>query len=54
MGRSYQVMEPLRARSMPEMVLIIVDFPAPLEPMTVTISPSATSREIPRRACKSP
>ena len=35
---------------MPQMVIIRVDLPAPLEPIRVTISPSLTSRSTPRSA----
>ena len=45
---------PDRARTSPEIARSVVDFPAPLAPMRVTISPSATSRETPCRASMSP
>src|SRR5215216_4443016 len=40
---------PLRGRSRPKIVLISVDLPAPLGPITVTTSPSRTSSETPLR-----
>ena len=43
-------MEPEEALTRPLMVRRVVDFPAPLAPMRVTILPSGTSREMPRRA----
>src|SRR5215467_10742172 len=42
-------MEPRQARTIPEMVRLIVDFPAPLGPKTVTISPACTAKFTPRR-----
>src|SRR5262245_44629984 len=46
-------MSPAEARSMPEITLTRVDFPAPFAPTTETISPSSTSNETPSstRAC---
>jgi hypothetical protein len=43
-------MEPRRARGEPKMVIISVDLPAPLAPISVTISPCATSMSMPLRA----
>ena len=37
-----KVMVPLRARGLPKMVIISVDLPAPLAPISATISPSLT------------
>jgi hypothetical protein len=45
---------PWRGLSWPEIVRSVVDFPAPFEPMSVTISPSSTSSETPRRAWMAP
>ena len=39
MSSSSKRMCPVRVRSRPEMVLSVVDFPAPLAPIRVTISP---------------
>ena len=38
-------MDPVREWSRPEMVCRVVDLPAPLAPMRVTISPAFTSKE---------
>ena len=48
------LMEPERERSRPESVFRVVDFPAPLAPMSVTISPSLMSNEMPRTALIAP
>ncbi len=40
---------PLRGRSSPKIVFTRVDLPAPLGPITVTISPSLTRIETPFR-----
>ena len=42
--------EPLRAGVSPEMERSVVDLPAPLEPISVTHSPSLTSRLTPLSA----
>src|SRR6476619_6557059 len=54
-------MEPLVARSTPEIVRLSVDLPTPFDPRTATISPALTTRSTPCRtsvspypACKSP
>src|SRR5262249_34598812 len=47
-------MEPCVARSTPEIVRLSVDFPAPFEPSTATISSAATSRSIPRSTSIAP
>jgi hypothetical protein len=47
-------MEPRVARSTPEIVRLSVDFPAPFEPSTATISPAATSRSMPRSTSLAP
>ena len=43
-----------RGRSTPEMARLSVDFPAPFEPSTATISPSFTARSMPRRISVAP
>ena len=51
------VMVPLTVFSssaIPETVLSVVDLPAPLLPMIVTTSPSATWKEMPSRARAAP
>ena len=45
-----KVIRPRRARGAPKMVIIVVDLPAPLAPIRVTISPSLTSRSMPFKA----
>jgi hypothetical protein len=45
---------PLRAGLSPEMVRSVVLLPAPLEPMSVTISPSSTVSETPLSALMLP
>ena len=45
---------PLRGLRRPATVLSVVDLPAPLAPMRVTISPSLTSKETPLMACMLP
>ena len=45
---------PWRGLSRPEIVRRVVDLPAPFEPMRVTISPSSTVIETPRRAWIAP
>src|SRR5262249_10825152 len=47
-------MEPCVARSTAEIVRLSVDFPAPFEPSTATISPAATSRSMPRSTSIAP
>ncbi len=49
-----KVISPLRGFTRPEMVCSVVVFPAPLAPISVTISPSLTSKEIPFRAWMAP
>ena len=46
--------EPSRARGLPKIVIIRVDLPAPLAPISVTISPSFTSTSMPRSAMMLP
>src|SRR5215470_3674867 len=41
--------EPVHGRTTPEMAWLSVDFPAPFEPNTATISPCPTTRSTPRR-----
>ncbi len=50
-----KVIVPVRARGLPKMVIISVDLPAPLAPISATISPSLTSnrRRSARRCCRS-
>ena len=43
-------MEPVLLCSRPEMVFSVVDLPAPLAPISVTVSPSFTSKEMPLMA----
>ena len=50
----WNVILPLRGRISPEIVRSVVDFPAPLEPISVTISPSWTSKERPFTAAMLP
>ena len=45
---------PVRGGTIPEIERRVVDLPAPLAPMSVTISPSLTSSEIPLRASIEP
>ena len=49
-----KIIDPAPAFSRPEMVRSVVDFPAPLAPMRVTISPSSTSIEMPFKARTEP
>jgi len=48
------VIVPDRARSIAEIVISVVLFPAPFAPMTATVSPSPTKREMPFRASIAP
>jgi hypothetical protein len=45
---------PVRGWSNPEMVRSVVDLPAPLPPISVTISPGSMSSEIPCSASMFP
>ena len=45
-----KVTEPVLLWSRPEMVFRVVDLPAPLAPMRVTVSPWCTSKETPLMA----
>src|SRR6476620_5670747 len=47
-------MEPLVARSTPEIVRLSVDLPMPCDPRTATISPALTIRSTPCRTSVSP
>ena len=47
---SIRLIEPVRGLSRPEMVCRVVVLPAPLEPMSVTISPLSTWSETPLSA----
>jgi hypothetical protein len=54
MSRPSNVMVPLRARGLPQMVIISVDLPAPLAPISATISPWPTSTSTPLSAAIAP
>ena len=45
-----KVMRPRRARGAPKIVIMVVDLPAPLAPIRVTISPLFTSMSMPLSA----
>ena len=45
---------PARGRSIPEIVMSVVLLPAPFAPITATVSPGWTTREIPFRASMAP
>ena len=47
-------MDPVREWSSPETVWRVVDLPAPLAPIRVTISPGFTSKEMPLMAWMAP
>ena len=49
-----KVIEPSRARGLPQIVIISVDLPAPLAPISATISPSPTSTSTPLSAAMLP
>ena len=49
-SRPLNTIRPDRGGTIPEIERSVVDFPAPLEPIRVTISPSRTSREMPLSA----
>ncbi len=53
-SRPLKVMRPARARSMPAMVRMSEDLPAPLAPTMATMLPCGTSSETPASACASP
>ena len=50
MSRPRKRIAPVRGGVRPEIERSVVDFPAPLEPISVTISPSLTSRVMPLSA----
>jgi hypothetical protein len=50
MSTPSNVIRPWRARGAPKIVIIVVDLPAPLAPINVTISPLLTSMSTPRSA----
>ena len=52
--RPSNVIAPRRGDTRPEMARIVVDLPAPFEPISVTISPSCTSSEMPFTAAMLP
>ena len=54
MSRPAKVIEPSRARGLPQIVIIRVDLPAPLAPISATISPSPTSTSTPFSAAMLP
>ena len=45
---------PLEAASIPQIVLMVVDLPMPLRPISATTSPSPISRLTPNSACAGP
>ena len=47
-------MPPVLERISPEIVCSVVDLPAPFAPMSVTISPSSTWKDMPFIACIAP
>ena len=53
-SRPSKVMVPSRARGLPQTVIIKVDLPAPLAPISVTISPALTSMSTPLSAITRP
>ena len=54
MSRPSKMIVPSRARGLPKIVIIRVDLPAPLAPISATISPSLTSRSTPLSAMMLP
>jgi hypothetical protein len=50
MSAPAKVILPARARGLPKIVIISVDLPAPLAPMSATISPSWTATSTPLSA----
>ena len=54
MSRPANMMVPSRARGLPQIVIISVDLPAPLAPISATISPSPTSTSTPLSAAMLP
>ena len=54
MGRPSNRISPRRGGTMPLMAMSVVDLPAPLAPIRVTISPSSTRRLTSRRAWTAP
>ncbi len=54
MSSPSKVIRPSRAGVRPEIERRVVDLPAPLQPMSVTISPSSTVIEMPLSASISP
>src|SRR5579875_9324 len=53
-SRPAKVTEPVRRATMPMIDFIVVVFPAPLRPRSVTTSPGITSKSTPWRMCDSP
>ncbi len=53
-GSPNSVTSPPRAASSPEIVLSVVDLPAPLAPISVTISPARTSQSMPLSTSSAP
>jgi hypothetical protein len=49
-----KTIRPVRGGTMPEIERSVVDLPAPFAPMSVTISPSLTSSEMPLSASIEP
>jgi hypothetical protein len=54
MSSPSSLIDPVRARGLPQIVINSVDLPAPLAPISVTISPRATSRSTPCSAWMAP
>ena len=54
MSWPWKSMAPVFGFRRPEIVRSVVDLPAPFAPMSVTISPSSTSREMPLSAWIAP
>ena len=53
-GAPLKVIAPARGTSMPAIVRISDDLPAPFAPMMATIAPCGTSSDTRSRACASP
>jgi hypothetical protein len=53
-SRPLKTILPVRGGTIPEIERSVVDLPAPLAPMSVTISPSRTSSEMPLSASIEP
>jgi hypothetical protein len=53
-GSPFHDISPVVGCQIPEMVLIIVDLPAPLSPTSAVILPAMMSKSTPRSACTAP